>query len=675
MFLLKKEVVVAGIDNCLRGEYYNQIRNMMGNSIELKKFAIGKENKPLKVDLVISLTHAATPIVKQFSKNNPLLVLKTMFTKEALRKIRDIPEGENVLLISYEWTYVLECIELLHKLGINHINLIPYYKSIDGTYFKGVNKAIYMGEKYMEPSFIDEFIDIGWRVITPECYEEILNILNIENEKIESKLVSLKSKIPYENSLVDITMVMSDLGVKSRMQRVFDALPIGILIIDDNDVIEIYNNYLCNIFNISNTELIGKNIRSNREIGELYDLLNGSDLSSTSSYSNRSVNKEFIVKKKSISFMNKIYQKVITLEEFVYDENHNRKKKNNSLYSQYSFNHIVGVSHKSSVTVDYAKKYAQTDVTILILGETGTGKELYAHAIHNYSSRRDNPFISINCAAIPDELLESELFGYEKGSFTGANTEGKKGLLEVANGGTVFLDEIGDASTLFQVKLLRAIQEKEIVKIGGYKRIPLDIRIIAATNRKLEELKDRKNFRKDLFYRLSGCVLMIPPLRERKSDIPILAKYFLGNMGAGNKVLDIELEKFLMGYEWDGNVRELKNCVEYLGYFGQDILKVEDLPMMYKEIYIENKEEDLPFDKLNDFSNSIAKDVMELLQHNHQGRRQLLIELRKLGIETSEYEVRSILDYLESQGLIEKFRGRKGAALTEKGEKWVSERQ
>lgn len=226
---------------------------------------------------------------------------------------------------------------------------------------------------------------------------------------------------------------------------------------------------------------------------------------------------------------------------------------------------IVYKSEKMRQVLNIVDKVAPTDATVLILGESGTGKELVANAIHQRSNRRKGPFIKINCAALPETLLESELFGHEKGAFTGANAT-KPGKFERAQGGTIFLDEIGEISQGMQVKLLRVLQEKEFERVGGTKTIKADIRIIAATNRDLKKMVDEGEFREDLYYRLNVIPIFIPPLRERKEDIPILADYFMKKysiqMGKNNIAITSEALEKMEQYHWKGNIRELQNIIE-----------------------------------------------------------------------------------------------------------------
>ena len=229
---------------------------------------------------------------------------------------------------------------------------------------------------------------------------------------------------------------------------------------------------------------------------------------------------------------------------------------------------LPGIIGKSRNIVDVAQivqKVAATKTTVLILGESGTGKELFARAIHNLSSRKHYPFVPINCAAIPKALLESELFGHEKGSFTGADAR-KMGKFELADKGTIFLDEIGDMDLSIQAKLLRAIEEGEIERVGAITFMKLDVRIVAASNKDLEKAVEEKKFREDLFYRLNVFPVRVPPLRERKEDIPILVEYFINKycneMKTPVKSVSKEALDILMGYHWKGNVRELENTIE-----------------------------------------------------------------------------------------------------------------
>ncbi|HAJ99780.1 MAG TPA: sigma-54-dependent Fis family transcriptional regulator [Bacteroidales bacterium] len=258
----------------------------------------------------------------------------------------------------------------------------------------------------------------------------------------------------------------------------------------------------------------------------------------------------------------------------------------------YTFDDIIGVSDEMKRIVDFAQRVADSPSTVLVSGESGTGKEVFAQAIHNASGRRNSGFVAINCGAIPEALFESELFGYEDGAFTGARKGGKPGKFELANGGTLFLDEVGEMPMDMQVKLLRALQEGEITRVGGNKAIPVDVRVVAATNKNLKTLVEQNKFRNDLYYRLSVIPIKIPPLRDRQDDIKALIEFFLLNkslkLNKSVPILNDDIRTILLRYEWPGNVRELENFIEKtVNLDGRIMLDVED-EVAFRNKYLHN---------------------------------------------------------------------------------------
>lgn len=252
------------------------------------------------------------------------------------------------------------------------------------------------------------------------------------------------------------------------------------------------------------------------------------------------------------------------------------------LRDRFSFDRIIGQSRAMRDVYEIIEKVITNDVTVLILGESGTGKELVAQAIHYHSARKSKPFVSVNCAAIPETLLESELFGHEKGAFTGAIAM-KPGKFEAANGGSIFLDEIGDMPMTLQSKLLRVLQEREITRVGGTKSIKIDIRVITATNQRLSKLVESRSFREDLYFRLNVLPVHLPPLRERREDIPLLVSHFLAvynpRMNKNVQSLTKEAMSTLMDYSWPGNVRELENVIQRAMILASGpAIEVQDLP-------------------------------------------------------------------------------------------------
>ncbi len=281
---------------------------------------------------------------------------------------------------------------------------------------------------------------------------------------------------------------------------------------------------------------------------------------------------------------------------------------------------IVAESPAMKTLIHNAKQIAIYDTTVLITGNTGVGKEIFANYIYENSSRKDKPFITVNCAAVPENLLESEFFGYEKGAFTGANTQGKKGLFELANGGTLLLDEIGELPLSMQSKLLRVLQEKEFMKIGGEKYISCDVRIIAATNKNLKTLIEEKLFREDLYYRLNIIQFEIPPLKERKEDIPYFINAFskkFSNKKASQKVIIKEALNIMQEYSWPGNVRELHNIVERIFYSieskiitAEQIKKILGISQEFEYEDLKNSEKTLN-ELMEDYEKRVLNEMFE----------------------------------------------------------------
>lgn len=305
---------------------------------------------------------------------------------------------------------------------------------------------------------------------------------------------------------------------------------------------------------------------------------------------------------------------------------------------------MVGESKPMQLLYEKIAKIAPTNGRVLITGETGTGKELAARAIHQNSTRKDKPFIKVNCAAIPQELIESELFGHEKGAFTGS-TSTKVGKFELAHRGTLFLDEVGDMSLSTQAKVLRTLQENEIQRVGGSELIEVDVRIIAATNKELEEEMKSRRFRDDLFYRLNVIPLQIPPLRERKDDIPLLVDYFIKDFcrenGKKMKRISSEAVELLKQYDWPGNVRELKNIIERM------IIMVEEDEISKNDILsaISVREEILTEESslrelVTEYEKKLILDVLERNAWNiSQTARELEIDRSNLHRKLRQWEI------------------------------------
>ena len=375
---------------------------------------------------------------------------------------------------------------------------------------------------------------------------------------------------------------------------ILESVSEGILIADVDTIVHYVNSAYLRITGIKSDEIIGKKVSEVRKGAQLpLAIEKGITLQNIKRHVN---GVEYIVSLSPIIFNGKIVGGITIARDMTQINQLVRQVKKytekieqlehavKSIYqSIYSFEDIIGESEKLKRCKNISQKMALSDMNIMIRGESGTGKELFAHAIHNYSQRASNPFVAVNCAAIPKTLFLSELFGYEPGAFTGASKKGKAGLFEIANGGTLFLDEIGDLDLGLQSELLRVLETNEYFKIGATTPTIIDVRIIAATNKNLEYLIENKKFRDDLYFRLNVVPINIPPLRERKEDIPLLIKKYLSktNLKTGrNVIISSEAMKCLQNYDWPGNVRQLKHALDFAYFVSSDnMIDIKDLPI------------------------------------------------------------------------------------------------
>jgi transcriptional regulator with PAS, ATPase and Fis domain len=362
-----------------------------------------------------------------------------------------------------------------------------------------------------------------------------------------------------------------DVSDASFLQAVMDNPFEGILAIDNAGVITFVNSFFMNVLNLSQSDVVGKKIWDALPGCRLYDTV----LQGHSQWGEylKINGRDFLILRFPLKSEGKVIGAVV--KTIFPDMATARGIANKVMHPSkaveprrpfFTCMDIIGETSSMLAAKKLARKAARTDSTLLITGESGTGKEVFAQAVHNRSMRRDGPFVKVNCAAIPENLLESELFGFVDGSFTGAMRGGKPGKFELAEGGTIFLDEIGDMSLAMQAKLLTVLQEKEVERIGGTKPLPVNVRITAATNKDLLKMIREGGFREDLFYRLKVIEIHLPPLKERSEDIPLIIDYLIKKInkkiGSDIQGVDTESLKRMMNYHWPGNVRELENMIE-----------------------------------------------------------------------------------------------------------------
>lgn len=424
--------------------------------------------------------------------------------------------------------------------------------------------------------------------------------------------------------------------IKSWIKTFFDNLYDGILIIDTEEIVKYINPAYTRITNVTYDEIVGKKLRELRPGARLQNVLtlkkpivgalreeNGIQYSVNMSPIFE--DNELIGAISIVSHIDDIYKLYRDIDKYKSKVKSLENRISAIQKAKYTLEDIVSVDISSIEVKDTIKKIARKDITILIYGESGTGKELYANAIHNESSRSDGPFIAVNCASFQGSLLDSELFGYEEGSFTGAKREGKMGLFEAANKGTIFLDEISEMDLEVQAKLLRTLQEGTIRRIGSVKEIPIDVRVVAATNKNLEDMVTERSFRHDLFYRISVFPLTIPPLRKRKDDIlPLAYKYIESSKNSLKKdiILSKEAETLLYNYNWPGNIRELKNSIEFaINMIEDNEIKYNHLPVRLQHSMIKESINQKLSDKVKEFEKQEIIKILKVYGDDIDGKK------------------------------------------------------
>ena len=424
--------------------------------------------------------------------------------------------------------------------------------------------------------------------------------------------------------------------ITGHAKLIFDSLYDGILIIDKEGIVRYINPAYTRITKVEEKNIIGRYLSEVRPGSRLTNVVKNEKMELGAHRKMGEV--EYLVNMVPIYEEGKVIGGISLLNELVDIYKLTEKLNLSKIIIQnlkehvktlgngkYSFDDIIAVDEKSVEVKDFAKRIALADSNVLITGESGTGKELYASAIHNLSPRKDFPFIPVNCASFEKNLIESELFGYEEGAFTGAKKNGKTGLFQLAQGGTLFLDEIGELEYGLQGKLLRVLQEKSVRKIGGSKEISIDVRLICATNKNLEKMIQDNTFRRDLYYRIAIMPLSILPLREKKNDIKSIAEKFLLDLSIKYKKevkLNENALKVLKEYDWPGNIRELKNIIEFtFNMVEGNEIKAEHLPIAIKKNLKENDNISPLSEVVKEAEKSYLKKVIEIYGDSVEGKK------------------------------------------------------
>ena len=652
-----------------------QLKEYISENVPINSYAVDEGiSQKISDDLVIlssKIVYDELVADDKLCTDCEVITAKRTINYDAIDEIMFLDPGTDVLFVNDIKETAYAGIEALKELQIDHINLYPFYPAMEEE-VKQAKVAITPGEVNKVPEFVEDVYNIGPRILDFTTILKILNRIGILEHKAGqfsrsylTKIINIAKKFAQSANEVS--------NLNEHLSTVINSLNDALVVYDNKGYISVTNANFNDLFNLNSYNINGKCIRDLIYSKKLLSFL----MSAKKDKKVFEINsKNYVVSKFSLPESN-YYTVVFKSEKDTIDDTKriNQEFINKGFFAKYNFEDIIGESYENKKVKKVAKKLARTDLTILIEGESGTGKELFANAIHNSSKRKNGPFLAVNFSALPDKLIESELFGYEAGAFTGAKKEGKKGLFEQADGGTIFLDEIGDISIEVQARLLRVLQEKELMRIGGNKIKKVDVRVVAATNKNLWKLIEQGKFRKDLYYRLKIGYLKLPPLRDRKEDLRELMDYFIEV--ESTQPIEIKEEVFneLMQYEWYGNIRELKNTLNYMLAVreGKEIT-LADIPnrdFFKGEIVIEKDRlnENL---KLNEEEKFLLKLIDQLKEnHNVIGRRLLAEKSQNTSFPLTKYQIRNRLDKLEEKGLVNKGKGKKGTNLTTLGKQYI----
>lgn len=656
---MRKTIAIGALNENTRLFYQELLADVLGHSQDIISYNFNQfKQQKVQADLLLISTPMMINLVKPFLKEHTKTIpIGRTFTKKAFNSLKKLTPGTKLLLVNNGVDTTFETISLIYSLGIQ-LELYPFYPGLEPL--KDLKTAITTNEMHLVPDHVTTVHNIGHMVYDMGTIIEILEHLDLEEEEKETILHRYQHRIvPTKagvGSLFDRNVIL-----RKEMQGILDLITDGVIGTDDQGVIQLVNQKALEVLQKPLRAWYGKNIR---------DVFSDLPQENGAGFEDRLVQweKEYLVMNSKPTLVynhpeGHIYsfKKVTELRKL--EERVRSAIALKGHIARYRMEDILGGSDTINQVRQMASRMAQTDSTILISGESGTGKELFAQAIHNQSARCDHPFIAINCAALPDNLVESELFGYEAGAFTGASKEGKPGLFEDAHGGTLFLDEIGDFSLKLQGKLLRVLQEGEVARIGSTQIRKVDVRLISATNKNLQQLARADQFRWDLYYRLSVFPLRIPALRERQEDIEGLFTYFLNCFSCHKNVTD-PLVLLLKAHPWEGNVRELRNVAEYLAQMSENPMGIQDLPHHFYEV----AQGSAPEQELNEIELKIIYLLYERNQAREKtGRRKLMKLLEDQQIIMTEKDVRHYLVALEEKGMVAIGRGRQGTQLTYRG--------
>ena len=678
---MKKNVAVISLDAYAGQFYAQQVQELFGDRIAVCSYSVrdgSVEHMPRKYDLYMVTTDAFDSLGdmhRYVPIDGEMMEIHVTLRWDVVHRLQALPAGKKVLFVNLSDKMCREAVTRLNQLGVNQLDFDLYHPGAPEPDMSQYDFVITPQETRYVPAGAREIIDIGQRVCDSSTMIEAALRLGFE-ELLETPEFEQYQRDVAANTYSFDRVFARGLRLESQFEILMEILDEGIVGVNERGEVFASNHKLEEITGIPGARAL------QRPAAEVYPFVPFARC-----LAERAPQPAQVVSANGVN-MNVAVAPVLrggacigafaTVQRFSDAENRQNELRSQLLHkgyrAKYTFDDVVGQSPAIRRCITILKKMSLTQLPVLLIGETGTGKELFAHAVHNASPRANGPFVAINCAAMPENLLESELFGYEEGAFTGARKGGKPGLFEFAHKGTLFLDEVEGMSTALQCKLLRVLQEREIMRVGGNRIVSVDVRIVAATNENLDKMVEEGTFRRDLYYRLNTLPVLIPPLREREGDLLLLIDHFRKGIGA-SFTLSPELERLLLTHQWRGNIRELRNVVEYFSYTGSPVVGPEELPPTFHYLPAglpEGGGAGAQPPRLADCPQEDERFVLSrLYQADREGRSlgrdAILAAAKAAGLPCSQQEVRRILSALDQAGLARVSRGRGGTRLTPAG--------
>ncbi len=673
-----KRIAVVATEKAYADFLKNNVEKYMNRYAEFSAYSVHEVEQKGILDedfVLLSAFNIFQKVRKMISDTTEIIVLSIALSKNQMETLKQIPDGTRALLVNFDNRTCMHTITCMYDAGIRNIELYPYCGT--GEFDHTIKVAITPNEAHLVPAEIETVYDVGESSVDMNSLYRIADKLGVYDEFSSKEANEARKEYYYINSSMELLLNEKE-SMEEKLAALIRLMNDGIVITDSLGKIYLSNEKARRLLEFRTKVLQGFNIE------EIFPEI---DLHSTKEKLIRASSDNLIVSSVEIRSKDKIAGYIVTVTDFeeAEEKQHGMRAKvsGSNHQARYHFEDILGASNAIHMAIEEARRVALSDASVMITGESGTGKEMFAQSIHNASKRRKYNFVAVNCAAIPDNLLESEMFGYAEGSFTGAQKGGKVGLFELAHRGTIFLDEIGEMPMQLQSKLLRVLEEKKVMRVGGSRNIDVDVRVIAATNKNIFSMIKEGKFREDLYYRLNVLPIDIPPLRERREDILAIFKFMVKKEQV-NLELSPRAAEILENHPWHGNVRELRNVAEFLMNKGKRYIEAEDMPpMMLKcevtpETEIISQTEDATIiDKFilhEGRTIELHFAVLQALKNAHKkgercGRQKLLEYIKERNYLYTEGEIRKSLEKLAAYGFVISAKGRGGSVLCPEGEK------